>query len=323
MTNENQAGQRDPARLSILERELLDSLARGTAEPEAVFLLGSPRTGSTVIYQATAEVFGLPFIANLTNDFFADTPIVGLALQRAVPVPISWTSQFGKTQGLFQPSEGSAVMASWFGGGHPSQVVSATILPGREGHFLRTLAAVRALNDGPLLVKNAWNCFRVEYLARAVHNARFLWIRRDIADASISELESRYLTKGSPAAWTSATPANYESLLARPPAEQVVENQYEYGRAISNALDTHARGRFAELWYEDFLARPVETLLQAGSALGLTPDRSPDVRIRAPESRRQLGHKDAEAIRTYVSSQGSRLAPYRYQQRTKTHASWN
>jgi hypothetical protein len=292
---------------------MLHALTLRDTEPGAIFLIAAPRTGSTIIYQTCACLFGLPFIANLTNDFFAATPIVGLAVQKSHPGPVGMTSRFGKTEGVFQPSEGSSVMMHWFGGGHPSQIVSASILPGRAQHFERTLAAAQALFGKPLMIKNAWNCFRVSWLAKALPRARFMWIRRDIAEAAASDLEARYVTKGSPHAWNSATPANYEALRQRPPVEQVVENHYEFNRAIGEALRTHAVGRYAEIWYEDFVIDPHGTLTAAGVLLGLAPECAGDVSGVAAEARmRALADREASAIRDYVRTEGARLTPYQY-----------
>jgi Sulfotransferase family len=296
-----------------LEREILSALAPEAPDPGAVFLLGAPRTGSTIVYQSCAVLFGLPFIANLTNDYFAPTPIVGLALQKAHPVPVGTSSRFGKTEGPFQPSEGSSVMTHWFGGGHPSQSVSASILPGRAQHFARTLAAAQRLFAKPLMIKNAWNCFRVSWLARALPRARFMWIRRDIAEAAGSDLEARYITKRSPHVWNSATPANYEELRRRPPVEQVVENQYEFNRAIGEALHADAGGRYTEIWYEDFVVDPHEVLTRAGAVLGLAAE-SPHEPLRAgePVRTRALAADEASGVRDYIRAEGERLMPYRY-----------
>jgi hypothetical protein len=285
----------------------------GGAAPSALFLLGAPRTGSTVFYQACAARFGLPYISNLTNACFGETPIVGLALQKAFPVRVGYANSFGKTDGAFQPSEGSAVLSHWFGGGHPSQTVSARILPGCEPHFLRTLAAAEALFGRPLVIKNPWNCFRAAYLAAALPRARFLWVRRDIAEAALSDLEARYVTKGTAQSWNSATPANWEALSRRPPAEQVVENQYEFNRAIGDALVAGAEGRWSEIWYEDFIADPNSALAGSGRPLGLEP--VAELVIAPPpgaQRPRRVQGNDAADIAAYVRAQGARLAPHGY-----------
>ena len=187
-----------------LERSLLDAAKAAVtrygadAGIETIFILGAPRTGSTLTYQAVCSRFGLPYIANFTNDYFSSIPIVGLALQKTISVDVAFGSHFGKTDGPFQPSEGSRLMVHWFGTGDPPALKAATIRAGLKQHFVDTIRAAAAIFAGPLVIKNAWNCYRVPCLARTLPAARFIWIRRDIADAAKSDLGARYKTKGNP-----------------------------------------------------------------------------------------------------------------------------
>ena len=293
------------------EAALLDRFASDN-EAEAVFILGAPRTGSTVLYQAVAHAFGLPFISNLTNDFFATAPVVGVAISNGVNEPIGFESRYGKAPGLFQPSEGSAVMAHWFGGGHPSQSVSARILPGRESHLLRTLSAVHGLTAKPLLIKNAWNCFRIENLARMLPAARFIWARRDIAAAAGSDLEARRTVQGSENVWNSATPANIESLQKLPPPLQVVENQYEFNRAIAAGLSAFAAGRWCEVWYEDFARASAQSLSMIAERLRLSQDAQRELPRIAPARQAEDRSAGQIAIATYVAKNRARMQDHIY-----------
>jgi hypothetical protein len=290
---------------------LLERVGQAAA-PAPIFILGAPRTGSTVLYQALCSRFGLPYIANLTNDHFARTPIVGLTIQKAVPVRIHYASRYGKTDGAFQPSEGSAVMTRWFGGGHPSALVSACILEGKEPHFLATLTAAEALFGAPLVIKNAWNCFRVRYLAKALPFARFIWIRRDVADAAKSDLAARYRTKGSAREWNSATPENIEELRRMAPAAQVVENQHAFNIAVAAGLNHHAEGRWREVWYEDFCGDPDAVLSDLGAFL----ERPSAQRASAVEIGRagdvDLPAADGEAIDRYLAEHAERFSADRH-----------
>ena len=284
--------------------------------PKPLFILGSPRTGSTFLYQALAAGFELPYIANLTNDHFARTPIVGLSVQAAWPAfdQINPESSYGKAKGLMQPSEGSAVMQCWFGGGHPSEIVSTAPLPNATGHLQATFLAAEVLFGRPLLVKNAWNCFRVRALATLLPHAGFIWIRRDIATSAASDLAARYLTKGSPVEWNSATPRNVESLRARPYWQQVTENQFEFARAIATDFAALAPGRCATLWFEDLCRDPGTVLLQLGGQLaglsGQTIQRILPARQVAQAT--QLDSLDQQRLESYVESEASRFAHCRY-----------
>ncbi|WP_193370338.1 sulfotransferase family protein [Pelagibius marinus] len=302
-------GQGHPAEQAVLQTLLS---ARGDAAPTAIFILGAPRTGSTVFYQALCSRFALPFIANLTNDSFAETPIVGLSIQKSLPVQIRYDSRYGKTEGPFQPSEGSAVMTRWFGGGHPSALVSARILEGMEPHFLATLAAAEALFAAPLVIKNAWHCFRVPYLAEALPSARFIWIRRDVGAAAKSDLAARYHTKGSAQEWNSATPVNVEDLRRLAPAAQVVENQHAFNTAVAAGLTRHAGGRWREIWYEDFCNDPEAVLTDLDGFLERSPvEGACDIEI-GRSGAVDLPAVDGDAIDRYLAEQVERLSADSY-----------
>lgn len=285
------------------------------SENGPIFILGAPRTGSTFLYQAICAGFELPFFSNDTNDRFAETPIVGLLRQQGEPpwACLSERSAFGKIEGGHQPSEASAVMKRWFGGGHPSEIVSAGFLPGARDHMRRTVQAAFAGSGAPLVIKNAWNCFRVDAIAEALPNAAFVWIRRDIAAAASSDLHARFRVQGDPNVWNSATPRNVEALRARPYWEQVVENQVAFNRAIRASAARLSPERFLELWHEDvcldlagaldrlrrhlpmLAARPVKRLLnviQEGPGL-----------LSADERRR---------VADYIETQGARLRQERH-----------
>jgi len=298
--------------LAKVEKLLFD-LAEPTSDIKPIFILGAPRTGSTLLYQAVSSLFDLPYISNLTNNNFADFPIIGLALQRGVNVDISWNSQFGKTDGEFQPSEGSAVMSRWFGGGHPSQDVSTRILEGQEEHFLSTLTSVEALYNGrPLLIKNAWNCFRVSYLINTLPNARFIWIRRDIVDAAVSDLEARYLTKGTASDWNSATPSKWYELKKLPPHMQAVENQFEFNNAIRDALSKSQTTQASEIWYEDIIRAPDIEVHRLARFLGLPVKRN-ELRVSPNrDDRRKVSKDELQRIRAYVNNHASRFAKHLY-----------
>ena len=194
------------------------------------------------------------------------------------------------------------MLSYWFGGGHPSALVSNTIRDGMKEHFVKTFTAAEILFGRPLVIKNAWNCFRIEFLAQALPRSRFIWIRRDVAAAAKSDLSARYQTKGDPAAWNSATPANVDKLRRLPPIAQVVENQYAFDRAISRALDAQASHRWAQLWYEDFRASPEATLEGLAKALDF-PKSLQDTKIAIePSQAWVLSKAEEDAIDAYVEN---------------------
>jgi hypothetical protein len=207
------------------------------------------------------NVFGFFYFSNLMNGFFAEFPIVGavLGVQLGPPESVSYKSEYGKTKGLLEPSEGSLIFRKWFGGEHPSQTRSCRVLPGKRQHMISTIKSIFGLAGKPVLTKNAWNCFRIRELAEVFPNIHFVWIRRDIGLSALSDLEARY-RRGSATVWNSATTANYQEIQKKAYWEQVVEQQYYYNRSIAFDLRRFDSERHIELWYEDMCDDPEREL---------------------------------------------------------------
>jgi len=272
--------------LAEREQEIL-RLYPGRAAPSAVFVLAAPRTGSTVLYQALADSFGLPALTNHANADTPQHPVVGILASHEARLSGNargdFGSRYGKTEGTHGLSEGSAIFTRWCGGGHPSQRASPGVLDTQAGHMRAALAAVEAATGKPLLTKNAWNCFRLADLARRFPEAGFIWLRRDVRAAAESDLAARHAVQGDAVTWNSATPANVDVLRRLPPEGQVLENQYEFSRAISEPAAGLAPGLFAEVWYEDFIAAPDAVMQRLAASFrplkGMKPEALPSFRM--------------------------------------------
>ena len=301
-------------RLEELQDYLFATLSKQVGLPDVpvVFILGAPRTGSTLFYQLLVRTYDFFYFSNLINDAFSTTPIVGAVLQgqMAAPESIGFHSQKGKTKGLWGPSEASFVFRYWFGGQHPSETFSRRLLPGRREHFEKTMEAVFALTSSPILTKNAWNCFRVKALTEIFRKVAFIWIRRDLRDSALSDLQCRY-DSGGPTTWNSATTANCEEIRKLPYWEQVVEQQYSYMTAISSSLELHANRTHTQIWYEDLCSDPageltrIEQCLRSSGVpisqveplrLTLTPSSGPD---EIPEDRERIDRYVAENLERF------------------------
>lgn len=243
-----------------------------------IFILGSPRTGSTLLYQVMINFFNLSYISNMVNDNFGENPAVGFLVHHYLfgGATVGYTSSYGKTREIYEPSEGSSVISRWFGGAHPSQIESTKVIPEKEKHIINTFLSAFRNTSRPMLIKNAWNCFRIEELARLFPNIRFIWIRRDIGHSASSDLEAR-VAKGSKNIWNSATTHNFREIQKKEPFEQVVLQQYEYNRAIGKDLCSFAKDRFIEVWYEDFCSDLHSEIKRVGEFLNL--ESVPDINL--------------------------------------------
>jgi len=207
-----------------------------------IFILGSPRTGSTLIYQIMIDFYDLFYFTNLTNNYFYKHPFVGSLFSMPFIGKIGYKSDHGKTKGFFGPSEGSYIFKNWFGLGNE-------LLSGQKNHIVNTFKNISKFTNKPIVIKNAWNCFRIKSINKIFPAAKFVWIRRDIISSAYSDLQARYLG-GSPYTWNSAHTSNYKQIQKQPYWEQVVEQQYEYNRLIEIDLKKFCPHNYIEVWYD-------------------------------------------------------------------------
>jgi len=264
-----------------------------------IFILGSPRTGSTLIYQIMINLYGLFYFTNLTNNYFYKHPFLGSLLSIPFIRASGYESDHGKTVGLFGPSEGSYIFKNWFGFG-------SKLRPCKKNHIVNTFKRIHSLIHRPIVMKNAWNCFRIQALAGLFPLAKFIWIRRDIEDASYSDLTARYL-RGSPYVWNSAPPPNRQEIQGMPYWEQVVEQQYEYNKMVKTDLETFGSDSYIELWYEDLCNDLNEQTSSISSFFNL---KNVEAGLPNFEMKEHNADTDFIKIREYVKSNVNKFGGY-------------
>ncbi len=242
-------------------KDFIDEIDKKSgSDPSAIFLVSSPRVGSTFLYQQIINKLGCCYISNFTNDFFSATPAFGMYLEtsaRGEQHQVKYQSEYGKTGGLFETSEASAVFANWFGGTHPSETQSCDFhCNASKTHMYKSIKAFNTVTNSTFVTKNPWNSFRISAISKALPNALFVWIRRSIDRAALSDLENRY-KRGDPGKiWNSATTKDYIEIQTRPYWEQVVLQQASYSRAISASLAKLPESNWTQVWYEDLCDSP-------------------------------------------------------------------
>lgn len=310
---------------------LMEKILAGYQEvgPPPIFMLQAPRTGCTLLYQTVLSAFRLPYFSNFANQDFPAHPEMAVAIQLGLPpVEINFSSDLGKTMGPLAPSEGSAVMQKWFGGGHPSQTVSNSFVPGGREAFQRSISAIRRMSIRPLVIKNAWNSFRLEAILEACPGASFIWSRRDVRDAARSDLMARLQRFGTPKEWSSATPANYRQLLELPPEQHLVENQFEFYKATQPLMAKLPPERVVEVWYEDLVSDPQAEIERIAGRLACLQSVSEPELSQVSRARLSADKADArtssdpgewrgayEAIGTHVEENRERYASLLYEDR--------
>lgn len=240
-------------------RHLLDVRAGSRLEARLelapIFVLGAPRSGTTLLYQLLVEGLDVAWLANA----HAARPAGVVAVERSAPpleqrLGSDFDSAHGATSGGWGPSEAGEFWYRAFPRErHQQGIDDAT--PARVREVAAMVRRFTAAAGRPVVFKNTLNSLRVPVLATALPEARFILIERDLPDNARSLLVGR-LRRGDANAWWSARPDGADELAGRPAAEQVTWQARTVVDVARHDLAAHAPGRSTTVTYDELCRDP-------------------------------------------------------------------
>jgi hypothetical protein len=228
-----------------------------------IFIIGAPRTGSTILYQALTNAYLFAYIDNTASTWYRNLRF-GL-----------WLSQkkYGNApHNNFKADHGNT---STFGGHAPSECGQFWYrwLP-RDRHFIDhdevTDRMVREIQQEvlgasgylqrPLLFKNLNAGQRLRFINRAFPDAKIVFVRRDPRFVTRSILKARKKV-GIPAnQWWSIMPPNVKDLLQLPEPEMCAAQVYYLERQIDEDLKLFPADNVRVVHYQELCEETVRQL---------------------------------------------------------------
>lgn len=260
--------------LSRAERMVLRRNWR--AHTPQLFVLGLPRSGTTLIYQWIVHRLDVAYFTNGVGVWPCSPGLVTLAQRlRHGDYRSDFRSEYGKVEGPVAPREAGMVFGGVFG--FEDYVAADEVDQAKADRLRRTIALVqRGFGDRPFVNKNVKHVLRVEALARIFPDARFLVIERDVQDVALSIVRAR-MESGDPERWWSVRPPEYETLCGLPVAQQVAWQVRSVRRQLDEDVGRLAVGRLIRIDYERFCSEPEQLAALLRDRLGVIGDRNPPV----------------------------------------------
>jgi hypothetical protein len=218
-----------------------------------IFVVGAPRSGSTLLYQLLVVRFDVAYLSNLHCRFFGAPALVERAFGKRLRPPADFSSRFGSTRGLAATSECGPYWYRFFRKS-PQHVSLPEADPAQLERLRESVRAFAKAAGRPLVFKNLVNSVRLAPLAAALPEALFLVVRRDEADTAASILAGRRTVHADESEWWSVEPPQLERLRALPPEEQVLEQVRAIESLVDEAKEEIGRDRFLDLRYEEICA---------------------------------------------------------------------
>ncbi|MBU2538845.1 MAG: sulfotransferase [Proteobacteria bacterium] len=218
-----------------------------------IFIIGAPRSGSTLLMQILTEAFDVGYISNLHCLFYGAPSLIEKWFHPTKDRPQSdYHSKHGVTKGWASPAECGAWWYRFFRR-KPAYVTLGDVDGVKMRCFRRSLAALISAFGRPLLFKNMYVALRLDPLLAHVPEALIIVIKRDVVDNAHSLLEVRKRVFGCYEQWWSMEPPGCEGLKKLPPARQVVEQIVRINELIEEDRRAFANQPecFFSIQYED------------------------------------------------------------------------
>lgn len=249
-------------------------LSEATAESDLPILLlvGSPRSGTTVVASLLIRALAVTYIDNFSA-MFRRAPLTAARLSRSLGVVregrSSLSNFYGNTVGISSPNDGFNIWNRWLGEDRYQPVT--TVSDDAQVEMRRFFAAWSATFERPFFNKNNRNLGCIGLLSAALPSARFVLVRRRPLYIAQSLLLAREVVQGSP-----RTGWGYGAM--QEPCDDPIADVVRQVHTIETTITTQRAlvdpARILDVDYEDFCVRPNHYAQQIGYRLLDRPPRA-------------------------------------------------
>ena len=266
--------------LADAENQILSQFQQPRLPP--VFVVGCPRSGTTLLTQWLAGSGEFAYPSNLISRFY-QAPYLGARIQQMLVdsqlafrhemtgidsiLSGDYQSTLGKTAGALAPNEFWYFWRRFFPYGEIQHLTDQELANIDVETFSSELAALEAAFNKPLGMKALIANWNLPFLAGVFEKAIFLYIKRQPFFTIQSLLKARQQFFGTEDKWYSFKPPEYDQLKQLNPYEQVGGQVYFTNQAIQQGLQRIDFARWIEIDYEQFCHNPKDIWQQLAARL--------------------------------------------------------
>lgn len=238
---------------------------------QPVFIVGAPRTGSTILYQLISNNLNVLYINNLVDLFYRNI-FFGFWLSQKFlgQEPHNcFVSNLGDTKscGLRGPSECGDFWYRWLQRDRhfidTDDFTKKTVEEMRESIF-----SVINKYKKPFLFKNLNAGQRMRLISKIAPNAKFIFMKREPLFTAQSIFRSKQRIGLKPDDWWSIKPENHKQLSLLNPYEQIVRQIYFLEKQIVLDSSLYPEENFMTVHYKDLCNDYTKVLDSVHSFIG-------------------------------------------------------
>ena len=288
-------GRTDVYSLWPLERLLIEFASSRPQHP-SLFILGLPRSGTTLIYQYLVHRLQVAYFTNNVGRYFM-SPCLATWWRRRFSGEYRsrFESAYGDVPDPLGPHEAGKFWGRFFGF---EDYISPKHVSASDARILsRTLACVQSLFGGTVFVnKNVKHLLRLPALYSIYPNAFFLQVQREHKDVALSLLRARYATLDNPSEWLSAKPPNHSILANQPVAKQIANQVKALDQKIEEDLSHLPPDRVLSINYRAFCNQPDRLTRMIRSRIQPVPFRNPQIEQFSPSTNQPQSAEERRVV---------------------------
>lgn len=252
--------------LRLFERKFI-SKAQNLEDP--IFIVGAPRSGSTLLYQMIVSHYKVDFISNFVSLLYSSPALSNLVGKKLFKESgEKFSSNYGFVSGILSPSEGKKMIDRFF-------------LSGEIDTTKKTLGKMLSDKDYKFIFKNLKLSLKIKSIGKSFNNPFFIYIKRkpEFNLQSILQSKKELYGEDSRNHWFSyEVPEKEEIMQEKDDIKQIALQLKAIDRHISSQLKSISQNNFLVVEYGDLVTNPKKILkeIQNKTGLKLRPDKSLD-----------------------------------------------
>ena len=256
--------------LGPVEDKILDTVGEKVEKP-IVFVLGAPRSGTTLLTQWLAKTGLFVYPTNVISRFYR-TPYIGLLIQHLlfdknyaykdelsdiIPSEITYGSDTGKTSGSMAPSEFWYFWRRFFEFKDVPYSKEEFIKKADFEGFFDEINLMQSFNKLPFMCKGMIINEYASVFAKFYSKVLFINVNRDLRSNIISLYKTRNRYFGNISDWYSFKPRDFHLIKNLKPYEQIACQIMFANHYIQNEMDLiNSTDNYINLRYKDFCNKP-------------------------------------------------------------------
>lgn len=222
--------------LRFLEAPFLARQRNSDVCPPMLFVMGVPRSGSTLTYQVIIHALECSYLSNLANLLY-QLPLVGGVLSARLCKGYSsdFESNHGYVAGLCGPAEGLKYWSYWldYGLDERGRSRKAQSAQHKRYTYLRRVLARLSKRDAPFVSGYLGHALNPSRLQQEFPGSVYIHLRRDMLSTASSLLRARRKSGGG---WLSVFPQECENALGMGEHAEVAAQVYWLSRRLEEDL---------------------------------------------------------------------------------------